>query len=217
MKGPSTLRIALPKGRLLEGVLHLLSQAGLTFEITDRNYTPIASDPRVRAKIVKARAVPQLVALGNFDAGFCGLDLVEEASYEDLVVVLELGLNPVDLVVAVSPDQVDILENPPKRPVLIATEYERIADRWALAHNLAHITIQTHGSTEGYAPEDADIVFDCRETGRTLAQNDLVVIDELLSSSTCLVANRFALEAEGVGQQVRELEDRLRRMLETTP
>jgi ATP phosphoribosyltransferase len=211
------VRIALPKGRLFEGVMRLLSQAGLTFEITDRNYTPVASDPRVTAKIVKARAVPQLVALGNFDAGFCGLDLVEEASYEDPVVLLELGLNPVDLVVAVSPSQIDILSQPPRRPVLIATEYERIADRWALAHNLAHITIQTHGSTEGYAPEDADIVFDCRETGCTLAQNDLVVIDEILSSSTSLVANRFALEAEDVGHQVRELEARLRRLVQEMP
>ncbi|MBN2496285.1 MAG: ATP phosphoribosyltransferase [Deltaproteobacteria bacterium] len=208
------MRLVLPKGRLLQGVLDLLARAGLTFEIEDRNYSPRASDARIEARIFKVRAVPQLVALGNFDLGFCGLDLVKEADYEDVVPVLDLGLNPVDLVVAVAEEHRQIVDHPPRRPVLIATEYERTADRWALAHNLAHITIQTYGSTEGYAPADADIVFDCRETGRTLAANDLVVIETIVESSTYMVANRRSLASPGTGGLIRELECELRRALE---
>lgn len=189
------LRLALPKGRLLEGVRARLVSAGVTLGFaSDRDYRPSTSDPDLTAKLVKARAVPQLVALDRFGAGFCGLDLVREADYEQVVPVLDLGLNPVELVVAVPADRAGLLDDPPRRPLLIASEYERLADRWALARNLAHITLQTWGSTEAYAPEDADVVFDCVETGRTLAANGLVVIERLFASTTHLVASRAALE-----------------------
>ena len=202
------MRLALPKGRLLEGTLARLAKAGLAFAFTsDRDYRPTCSNAAVKAKLVKVRAIPQLVALGNFDLGFCGLDLVREAGYEETIPILDLGSNKVEIVVAVRRGDEKILENPPKRPLLIATEYEHLADEWALRHNLAHITIQTWGSTEAFAPEDADIVFDCMETGRTLDANGLVIIDRILSSSTWLIANRNSLAS--MGAEIETLKGRL--------
>jgi ATP phosphoribosyltransferase len=202
------MRLALPKGRLLEGTFVRLARGGLTFRFaSDRDYRPTCSDPTVQAKLVKVRAIPQLVALGNFDVGFCGLDLVREAGYDDAVPILDLSLNRVEIVVAVRRGQDNLLAQPPKRPLLIATEYERLADEWALRHNLAHITIQTWGSTEAFAPEDADIVFDCMETGRTLEANGLVIVDRILSSATWLVANRRALKTQRAA--IDDLKDRL--------
>lgn len=134
-----------------------------------------------------------------------------ESGYENVVPVLDLGLNRIELVVAVRRGSEDILHNPPKRPILIATEYEHIADHWAQKQNLAHITIQTYGSTEAYAPEDADIVFDCSETGRTIAANNLVVIERLFSSTTHLVANRQAMEDKTKSPLINELCAQLRR------
>lgn len=203
------LRLALPKGRLLEGVTRLLARLDIRFAGDERCYTPACSDPSIQAKIRKVRAIPQLLALGSYDAGFCGLDLVAESDYEDVVPVLDLRLNPVRLVVAVPADGTDFLEHPPRRPILIATEYERLADAWALRHNLAHITIQTWGSTEGYAPDDADVIFDCVETGRTMAANNLEIIDTILTSSTWLVASRQALDHPETGGAIRTLAARL--------
>ena len=204
------LRLALPKGRLQDGVLSLLAEAGVTFAFqSDRDYRPVVSDPRLAAKLVKVRAVPQLVALGNFELGFCGLDLVREADYEQVVPLLDLGLSPVELVVAVRAGDEDIVTHPPKRPLLIASEYVQLADRWALERNLAHITIQSWGSTEAYAPEDADIVFDCSETGTTLAANGLVVLERLMHSSTHLVAHGPALDVPEVRALIDELSARL--------
>lgn len=207
------MRMVLPKGRLLEGVISALEQVGVRFDLVDRNYSPRCSDDAIEAKLLKVRAIPQLVALGNFDVGFCGLDLVREADYDDVVPLVDLGCNAVDIVVAVAKKDANILQCPPRRPLLIATEYEQLANRWAFDHNLAHIVIQTYGSTEGYAPADADIVFDCRETGRTLAANDLVVIETLMSSSTWCVVNRRALADEQRGVSVRALAERLRALL----
>lgn len=209
------LKLAIPKGRLQQGVTGYLSRIGINFSFkSDRDYKPAASEAGIEAKILKPRAVPQLVALGNYDIGFCGLDILANADYEQAVPILNLGLNPVTLVVAVPNEKQDILSNAPKRPLLIATEYEQIADRWAMKKGLAHITIQTYGSTEGYAPDDADIVFDCMETGRTLEANGLVVIEKLMDSATYMIANKAALEDENKKQKIIELKKRLEKALE---
>lgn len=206
--------MALPKGRLLggehEGVLGRLARAGLSFHFASaRDYRPICSEANVAAKLVKARVVPQIVALGNMDVGFCGLDLALDSDYEQVAVLNDLGLNRVEIVVAVPRGMEDIVASPPPRPLLIATEYEHLADRWATERNLAHIVLQTHGSTEAYAPEDADIIIDCVETGATLAANGLVRIERLFSSTTHLVANRVALEDGAKGEAIRALASRL--------
>ena len=204
------MRLVLPKGRLLQGVVDKLKKVDIHFEFVDRNYSPKCSSKDVTAKLLKVRAIPQLVALQNFDVGFCGLDLVRESDYEEVVPLVDLGLNKVEIVVAVPEKERDIVQNPPKRPVLIATEYEHMADKWALTNNLAHITIQTYGSTEGYAPEDADIVFDCRETGNTLRANNLIVIEKLMDSSTWFIANKFSLEDEMRRTAIEELAKKLK-------
>ncbi len=204
------MRFALPKGRLLSGVTDLLEKTGLTFHFdNDRDYSGEGSVAGTSGKLIKARAVPQMVALGNFEVGFCGIDLVRDSGYEQVVPLLDLGLNGVIIVVAVPRARADILENPPRRPLLIATEYERLADAWAFEHGLAHITIQTHGSTEAYVPEDADIIVECVETGRTLEANDLVAVEELFPSTTHMVANRMALEDVQKGEQIRALVEQL--------
>jgi ATP phosphoribosyltransferase len=205
------MRLALPKGRPLKGALELLERAGITFRFdSDRDYTAESNEPGLVGKLIKARAVPQMVALGNFDAGLCGLDVVSEASYEQCLPLLDLGLARVELVVAVVKGKEQILTSPPRRPILIATEYERIADAWASRHGLAHITIQTWGSTEAYPPDDADIILDCVETGRTLEANNLTAIERLLVSTTHLVANRLALEGASARAEIERLAARLR-------
>lgn len=57
------MRIALPKGRLLEGVLEKFRTMGIVFHFeSDRDYRPSVNDSRFEAKLMKVRAVPQLVA-----------------------------------------------------------------------------------------------------------------------------------------------------------
>jgi ATP phosphoribosyltransferase len=204
------MKLALPKGRLFEGVIAWLADRGVTFDFkNDRDYSPQCSDPATRPRVRKVRAIPQLLSYGIFDAGFCGLDLLEEGScYKEVWPVLDLGLNPVKLVVAIHESQAGILEAPPPRPLVIASEYENIAHQWAWKRGLAHILVNTYGSTEGYAPEDADIVFDCVETGATMEANGLVVVETVMDSSTWLVANKEALH--GASSVVRDWIDRLR-------
>ncbi|HBK35123.1 MAG: ATP phosphoribosyltransferase [Candidatus Uhrbacteria bacterium GW2011_GWE2_40_58] len=204
------MNLVLPKGRLFEGVVVLLRQSGIKItRPSDRCYHPSCSDPMIDVWIRKPRAIPQLLSLGLFDVGFCGLDLIKEAGDAQLVPLLNLGLNPVVIVVAVHTSQRDLLSTPPKRPILIATEYERLADEWAMKQNLAHITIQTFGSTEGYPPVHADLVMDCVETGETMEANGLIILETLFESSTWLVANKKALKDPVVSPRIQHLQHTL--------
>ncbi|MBI2473499.1 ATP phosphoribosyltransferase [Candidatus Uhrbacteria bacterium] len=204
------IRIALPKGRLFAGVQQALANVGLAFQQPHpRTYMLASNQEKLQGKLFKPRAIAQLVALNRYQIGFVGLDLVQEADLEDVIPILDLGLNRVDLVVAIPATTPNILTDPPKRPLVIATEYMNLTDRWAFKHNLAHITIQTWGSTEGYAPEDADIIFDCCETGDTIRANGLIIVDRLVSSSTWMIANKSALEDPRQAQEILDLKKRL--------
>jgi ATP phosphoribosyltransferase len=204
------MNLALPKGHLQVGVLHCLAAAGYAFTfVSDRDYRPRCSDPALTARMFKVRAIPQLVHLGLCEVGFCGRDLIEETGYELVESVADLRLNTVSLVVAAARGNENILSHPPKRPLLVATEYPRLADRWAFEKNLAHITLQTYGSTEVYAPELADIIFDTCETGRTIEANGLVIIEHLFTSTTHLIANSFALRDPQRAAEIEQLRTRL--------
>lgn len=191
------MRIALPKGRLQTSVIEKLRTCGLDFEpavtrslsLRGTVYTEFCLMTQLWATLLKPRDVPTYLAHGVFDVGFTGRDWVEETMATNLEILLDLGFNRVSLVIASrSPD---ILVNPPKRPLVIATEYEQLARRWALTRGLAHVILRTHGSTEGYA-DLVDIIFENCETGDTLRANGLTILETICESSTCLVVNTDA-------------------------
>lgn len=197
------MRIALPKGRLLPQLLKLFEERGIRFAFAgDRDYRPKCNIAGLEAKLIKARVIPQMLALGNFQMGFTCLDAVSEAGIDGVVPLASLGLNPVRIVAAVHESKLDILENPPPRPLVIATEYPNLAGRWALGRNLAHVTVNTAGSTEAYPPEDADIVIDVVGTGASLKANGLVAVDEIMRSATCAVTTRAALNDPETFRQI---------------
>jgi ATP phosphoribosyltransferase len=169
---------------LLDAVVELMSEAGYPLEISPRNYHPRCEG--IQAFLLKPRSIPQMVALELLDAGFCGRDLVLESGYDDrLEAALDLGLNRVRLVAAASDPS--ILDTPPKRPLVIATEFPALASRWATSRCLAHLCIHTWGSTEAWVPTYADIAVDVVETGDTMAANGLTVLEEIMTSSTVMV------------------------------
>lgn len=108
------LRLALPKGRLLPNVLSLLEKINIKFYFkNDRDYCPVCNHLDLKAKLVKVRAIPQLLALGQFNVGFTGLDLVKESGYEEIEPIFDLNLNKVKLVAAVHKNKREIIINPP--------------------------------------------------------------------------------------------------------
>jgi ATP phosphoribosyltransferase len=189
---PITLRLGLPKGRMEQGVLTLLADAGIRVRPSARGYRPEVSLPGAEAKMLKPQNIVEMLALGSRDVGFAGADWVAELE-ADVVELLDTGLDPVQLVAAAP---VALLEGGrlPGRRLIVACEYERLARRWIGTAGLSAEFVRSYGATEVFPPEDADVIVDNTATGATLEANGLAIVDVLMRSSTRLYAHRAALD-----------------------
>jgi ATP phosphoribosyltransferase len=185
-------RLGLPKGRMENGVLTLLADAGIRVRPSARGYRPDVSLPGAEAKLLKPQNIVEMLALGSRDVGFAGADWVAELE-ADVVELLDTGLDPVQLVAAAP---ASLLEHGklPARRLVIASEYERLARRWIAARAVCAEFVRSYGATEVFPPEDADVIVDNTATGATLEANGLAIVDVLMRSSTRLYANRAAYD-----------------------
>jgi ATP phosphoribosyltransferase len=181
------LRIGLPKGRLQSGVLRLLADAGIHITLSERGYRPQVSLPNIAAKLLKPQNIVEMLHHGSRDLGFAGADWVAELG-ADLVELLDTGLDPVRLVAAAA-KEIMVDGELPSRPLTVASEYQRLARMWIERHALRATLVRTYGATEVFPPEDADCIVDNTATGTTLRANGLVVVSELMRSTTRLYAN----------------------------
>ena len=188
----TVLRLALPKGRMQDGVFTLLADAGIRVRVTERAYRPSISLPGLEAKIQKPQNVIEMLHFGRRDVGFAGADWVAELD-ADLVELLDTEMDPVR-VVAAAPISLLVDHELPARPLIVASEYERLTTKWIDERGIDATFVRSYGATEVFPPEDADCIVDNTATGSTLVANNLEIIDTLLTSSTRLYAYPSALE-----------------------
>ena len=187
------VHLALPKGRIEEGVLCLLREAGVRVHGGARGYRPTLSLEGFETKLLKPQNVVEMLAAGSRDVGFAGADWVVEKDAQ-LVELFDTGLDPVRIVAAAPSALARDGGLAGRARLVVASEYERLARRWIGTRGLEADFVRTYGATEVFPPEDADVIVDCTATGATLGANDLVVVDELLRSSTRLYAHPAALD-----------------------
>lgn len=188
---PSTkLKLALPKGRMAQGVSALLADAGIELKGSDRGYRPTASLPWLQVKLLKPQNIVEMLQLGTRDIGFAGADWVAELD-ADVVELLDTRLDPVRVVAAAPPA---LLARGLDGPLVIASEYARLTQRWIEARGLQATLVRSFGATEVFPPEDADLIVDNTATGSTLRANDLEIIEDLMQSSTRMYASRQAMD-----------------------
>lgn len=216
----NTIKLAIPKGRMYDGVSKLMGDAGIRIRTSSRDYRPTLSLPGFDVKILKPRAVIEMLDLGARDLGFAGEDWVREDS-ADLVELLDTGLDRVRLVAAV-PERSDEKELLNRDGAIVASEYVNLAQRWIDAKGYSARLIRSYGATEVLPPEDADCIIDNTATGATLEANNLRIIDELMVSTTRLYASKSAMANPVKREQIERfallvrsvLEARVRVMLE---
>ncbi len=190
------LRLTIPKGRIQEKVMTLLGQIGMNFLADGRSYRPLCSDPYVVTKLLKSQNIPSLVALGRHDCGFSGYDWIVEQD-ADVVELLDLNFDPVKIVAAMPEDLVGDSDFKTKdfgRKLIVASEYQNLTKRFIERNKLNAIFVQTFGATEALPPEDADVIVDNTSTGTTLKHNRLLIVEELMRSTTRFICNKQALE-----------------------
>jgi ATP phosphoribosyltransferase len=186
------IRLALPKGRMHEGVFALLADAGIRLRAGSRGYRPSINLENFEVKILKPQSIVEMLHLGSRDIGFAGADWCAELG-ADLVELLDTGMDPVQVVMAAPPALLERGELP-KRPLVVASEYMRLTQRWMDTHHIKGALVRSYGATEVFPPEDADVIVDNTATGSTLAANGLQIIHTLMTSSTRLYAHPRVLD-----------------------
>ena len=183
------LNVALPKGRLGEKVYQIFAKAGFPCpSILESSRKLIFENPEagVRYFWVKPSDVPIYVERGAADIGVAGKDILLEYS-PDLYELLDLGLGKCHMAVAARNDFVD----DPRRTLRVATKFSKIAADYYLAKGRDIDIIHLNGSIE-IAPilGLSDVIVDIVETGKTLVENDLMVVEKFLPISARLIANK---------------------------
>lgn len=171
--------------------MSLLDDAGIRLRSGPRGYRPVSSLPSLEVKLLKPQNIVEMLAAGSRDLGFVGADWVAEKA-ENLVDLLDTSLDPVRVVVA-APEVLLVDGTLPNRPLVVASELEQLTRRWISQKNLEARFVRSYGATEVFPPEDADAIVDISATGETLSANGLVVVEELMTSTTRLYASPEAM------------------------
>ena len=204
------LNIALPKGRLGEKVYAILKEAGYEcLAIEDPGRKLIFENPEkgVRYFWVKPSDVAIYVQRGAADLGIAGKDILLEYRPE-VYELLDLGLGKCRMAVA-GPRG---FREKPGRALRIATKFPNIAAKYYAGLGRDIDIIKLNGSIE-IAPilGLSDVIVDIVETGKTLKENDLEVMETIVPISARLIANQAAYQFryDAIRALVRSLEEKL--------
>ncbi len=213
------LRIALPKGRVMLHALGLWEQLGsgvLPGASESRRLIIPSRDGRFEFLPVKNQDVPTYVEAGVADAGVVGWDVLAERE-PDVLHPLDLGFGRCRLAVA-APAGTPYPNLPGGATPRVATKFLETARRFFAARGMQVELIRISGSVE-IAPllGLAHWIVDLVETGRTLEENGLVVVDHIMESSVRLIVNRAShkLRLEEHQRLITELETLIRAPVES--
>ncbi len=188
------LTIALSKGNLLKATTEMFSTVGLPVQGVDedsRNMVFSFAEPAVKYIMCRPTDVPTYVEQGAADLGIVGKDVIEEQS-RDVFELVDLGYGYCRFVVA-GPRELQGLQIKGLNYKRAATKFPAVAERFFRSQGLQVEIIKLHGNIE-LAPIMglADIIVDIVSTGRTLRENDLVELVNIMESTTRLICNRVS-------------------------
>jgi ATP phosphoribosyltransferase len=207
------LTIALPKGRLFRESVTLLEKIRCGAEALGQGRRLVFEDAerRTRFLILRPVDIPTYVEYGAADVGIVGKDVIEEVD-RDVYEPLDLKFGRCRLVVAQAGSVLKERSLTDWSYIRVATKFPRITERYYNGKGVPVEIIRLSGSIElaplvGLCERIVDLV----ETGRTLVENGLVEIEEIMQVTTRLIVNRASQKTKY--EQVTDLISRLKRMV----
>ncbi|TWU40404.1 ATP phosphoribosyltransferase [Novipirellula artificiosorum] len=199
MAGNNVLKLGIPAGSLQQSTAELFERAGYNIKFSSRSYYPTIDDGEIECLLIRAQEMARYVEQGVLDAGITGLDWILE-NEADVLEVCELVFSkvsrrPVRWVLCVPNDSPvkSVKDLAGKR---IATEAVGLTKRYLEKHGVEARVEFSWGATEVKPPKLADAIVEVTETGSSLRANDLRIVDEVMQSTTRLIANRDAYQDE---------------------
>lgn len=193
------LTFALAKGRLANKILEIFEKIGITCdEMKDpdsRKLIFVNEDLKLKFFLSKATDVPTYVEYGAADIGIVGKDTILEEGRK-LFEVVDLGIGKCRMCVAGPKSAMELLKH--HELIRVATKYPNIAKDYF--YNKKHQTVEIiklNGSIE-LAPIVglSEVIVDIVETGSTLRENGLDVLEEICSLSARMVVNQVSMKME---------------------
>jgi ATP phosphoribosyltransferase len=187
------LRVAVPKGAIFEDALRALAAAGLPAEILREDGRRLVYEAGgARFIVSRAADVPVFVEHGAADLGIVGKDVLDEGGF-NVMELRDLGTGACRMVLAAPRAEAERLTKAidGAEVVRVATKFPNTARRFFEGIGRQAEVIELHGSIE-LAPLVglSECIVDLVATGTTLRENDLVVLDDIASSTARVIANR---------------------------
>ena len=211
------LKFGLPKGSLQDATVEKLAKAGWNVSISSRSYIPTVDDNELDIRTIRAQEMSVYVERGYLDCGITGLDWIEENNSK----VHEVGeflfskatRRPARWVLAV-PDKSKIKSVKDLQGKRIATEVVGLTKRWLKKNGVKAEVEFSWGATEVKAHELVDAIVEVTETGSSLRANNLRIVEELMSSTPRLIANKDAWKNKWKRQKIETMAMLLRGALD---
>lgn len=187
------VRMAIPnKGRISEPINDLMEKSGLhLIDPGERRLISRTLDPHVEILFARPVDIPEYVANGAADIGITGHDMVMERG-SDVEDLLDLQFGKARLVLAVR-DESPVKSAADLSHARIATEFPVITRNYFQSRGIQVTVVPVGGACEATPYLGiADAIIDLVSSGNTLRQNRLRIIDDVLATSTVLIANRSA-------------------------
>jgi len=228
------VKFAIPKGSIEDQTFKILEEAWQTVRGRGKTYRVKLSDPEIEVKILRPQEIPTYVQEGFYDIGITGKDWIVEAS-ADVKILLDLEYGQVNQVIAIPENfeynnLTELIEGfaKQKRILRISSEYLTTASAhvrsnksyqkyygdispmiitpWMrIGENKLVEIFLSFGATEAKPPEDVDAIYDITETGTTLVQNNLKVIETVAYSSAQLIANKNSLDDKIKAEKIADI------------
>ena len=207
---------AVPKGRILEEALPMLSRAGIVPEpaFTDGKSRALkfaTNRPDVSLIRVRAFDVATFIAHGAAQIGIVGSDVIDEFDYSELYAPVDLDIGHCRISVA-EPAEMAATDDPRSwSHVRVATKYPNMTRKHFAARGVQAECVKLNGAMEiapslGLSSRIVDLV----SSGKTLLENGLVEVEVIAQVSARLIVNRAALKTD---ERVAELVERFRALV----
>ncbi len=210
------LTFALTKGRLASKTLELLEQIGITCdEMKDKDSRKLIftnEELKLKFFLSKGPDVPTYVEYGAADIGVVGRDTILEEN-RNVYEVLDLGFGKCRMCVCGPASAKELLLHHER--IRVASKYPNIAKDYFFdkKHQTVDI-IKLNGSVElGPLVELSDVIVDIVETGSTLRENGLEVLEEVCPLSARMIVNPVSMQMET--ERIKKLVNRIRQLLKT--
>lgn len=217
------VKFAIPGGSLAKHTFEILERAGYKILGQERTYRPTINDPQIELKILRPQEIPFFVSEGLQDVGITGRDWISETCADvETLQNLEYGKIRIIVAISKRFDKINSLSSLMEtlwskgKDVRLSTEYLNITTEyvksnpsyrkrfgnseplvitpwWKRGENPKVSVFLSFGATEAKPPEDADAIVDVTETGATLEQNNLKIIETIMESTAVLIANKKSL------------------------